>query len=84
MRLKERNGQKIFKVILILNGIHKFAYACARFIEYRNLNIYPVYFLRMIDKVMLFIFPKFSFYKDGIILNDINQMMPQKIFSVNI
>lgn len=65
-------------------GWHKFAYACARFKEYRNLNIYPVYFLRTIDKVLLFMFPRFSFYKDGIILNDVNQMMPQKIFSVNI
>jgi len=36
-----------------------------------------------IHNILLFIFPKFSFYKDGIILNDINQTMPQKIFSIN-
>jgi hypothetical protein len=65
-------------------GWHKFAYACARFRDYHNLNIYPVYFLRTCNEVLLFIFPKFSFYRDGIILNDSNQMIPQKIFSVNI
>lgn len=65
-------------------GWHEFAYACVRFIDYKNLNIYPVYFLRAIDKVMLFVFPKFSFYKNGIVLNDINQMISQKKFSVNI
>ena len=65
-------------------GWHKFAYACVRFIDYKNLNIYPVYFLRTIDKVLLFVFPKFSFYKNGIILNDTYQMIPQKLFSVSI
>jgi len=65
-------------------GWHKLAYASARFMTYKNLNIYPVYFLRTIDKVLLFIFPKFSFYKDGIILNDPDHMIPQKIFSINI
>jgi hypothetical protein len=65
-------------------GWHKFAYACVRFMAFKNLDIYPVYFLRTIGKVLLFIFPKFSFYKDGIILNDIRQMIPQKIFSVSI
>jgi hypothetical protein len=65
-------------------GWHKFAYACARFKEYNNLNIYPVYFLRTIDKVLLFVFPRFSFYKDGIILNEVSHMIPQKIYSVSI
>ena len=79
---KKEIGKNIESSINI--GWHKFAYGCARFIEFKNLDIYPVYFLRTIDKVLLFIFPKFSFYKDGIILNDIKRMKPEKIFSVSI
>ena len=43
-------------------GWHKFAYAATRFLNYQNLNVYPVYFLRIKDKVFLFLFPKFGFY----------------------
>ena len=65
-------------------GWHKFAYAAVRFLNYPELNIYPVYFLRSKNKVFVFVFPRFCFYEKGIILNDSEQMKPQQIFVITI
>jgi len=63
-------------------GWHKFAYPAVRFLKYENFDIYPVYFLRRPNRVILFVFPKFVGYNGGLILNDSKQMTPSKIFSV--
>jgi hypothetical protein len=63
-------------------GWHKFAFAAARFLNYSQLDIYPVYFLRAKSKVFVFVFPKFNFYEKGIVLNHSEQMKPQHVFVV--
>ncbi|HXW12438.1 MAG TPA: hypothetical protein VD694_06735, partial [Nitrososphaeraceae archaeon] len=63
-------------------GWHKFAYAGVRFLNYSGLNIYPIYFLRFRNKVYLFIFTRFDFHKNGVILNHPNQMKPQQVFVI--
>lgn len=61
-------------------GWHKFAYAGVRFLGYSELNIYPIYFLRFKNKVYLFIFPRFDFHENGVVLNHPSQMKPQQVF----
>ncbi len=65
-------------------GWHKFAFPAIRFLNYQNLNIYPIYFLRWSDRIILFVFPKFRSHDGGIILNDKKQMTPEKVFSIKI
>ena len=65
-------------------GWHKFAYAGVRFLNYQNLAVYPVYFLRLKNTVFLFVFPRLCFYEKGIILNDNKQMTPEKVFSISL
>lgn len=65
-------------------GWHKFAFAAIRFKNFLNLKIYPVYFLRGPKQVHLYAFPKFSFYGEGLILNDSKQMIPTSKFVVNL
>ena len=65
-------------------GWHKFAYAAIRFINYDGLKIYPVYSLRNPKQIFLFVFPQFKFHESGIILNDKLQMIPSKVFVVNL
>lgn len=65
-------------------GWHKFAFPAIRFLNYKNLDIHPIYFLRRTDRVILFIFPKFRGYAGGIILNDKRQMVPEKAFFIRI
>ena len=65
-------------------GWHKFAYAAIRFLNYENLHVYPIYFLRLKNMVFLFVFPHLNFYERGIILNDWKQMRPEKIFSITL
>jgi hypothetical protein len=65
-------------------GWHKFAFAAIRFIKYRGLRIFPVYFLRGDTKLFLFVFPQFRFHENGIILNDTSQMVPNNTFVVSL
>jgi len=65
-------------------GWHKIAFPAVRFQEYKNLKIYPIYFLRLRDKLLVFIFPQFSFHNKGIILNDKHQMTPEKTYEIPI
>jgi hypothetical protein len=65
-------------------GWHKFAYAGVRFLNYQNLDVYPIYFLRLKHRVFLFVFPHLNFHEKGIILNDNKQMTPEKIFSITL
>ena len=51
-------------------GWHKMAYPAARFSKINNYTIKPIYFLRWENTIHLFVFPKFQFYNDGIIIND--------------
>ena len=65
-------------------GWHKFAYAGVMFLNYQNLDVYSVYFLRLGRRVFLFVFPHLAFYKEGIVLNDNKHMTPEKIFSITL
>jgi hypothetical protein len=64
-------------------GWHKIAYPLNRF---RNLkaDIYPCYFLKNNSLVWLFVFPKFKFYNQGVILNDKLATKPEYIFRINL
>ncbi len=63
-------------------GWHKFAFSAARFLDYKDLQIFPIYFIRLKDSLLFFVFPKFNFHNNGIILNEKNQMIPKKIFKI--
>ena len=65
-------------------GWHKIAYAAARFLNHVGLKIYPVYFLRSPKQIFLFVFPQLNFHENGVILNDIAQMVPNYSFVVNL
>ena len=51
-------------------GWHKMAYPASRFSKINNYTIKPIYFLKWGNIIHLFVFPKFQFYNDGIIIND--------------
>ena len=51
-------------------GWHKMAYPASRFSKIDNYTTKPIYFLRGKNTIHLFVFPKFPFYNDGIIIND--------------
>ena len=51
-------------------GWHKMAYPASRFSKIDNYTTKPIYFLRYKNTIHLFVFPKFPFYNDGIIIND--------------
>lgn len=63
-------------------GWHKLAFPAIRFQEYKNLKIYPIYFIRLRDKLLVFTFPQFSFHNKGIILNDKHQMTSEKLYKI--
>ena len=65
-------------------GWHKFAFSAVRFLDYPDLKIYPIYFIRLKNSLLFFVFPKFNFYHNGVILNDKNQMIPKKIFKISL
>ena len=79
---KKAGGEGIKRYLDV--GWHKFAYAATRFINYAELKIYPVYFLRNPAQVILFVFPQFKFHEKGVILNDSAQMTPVHVFAVNL
>ncbi len=64
-------------------GWHKITYPINRFRKYEA-DIYPCYFLKNKDTVWLFVFPKFGFYNQGIVLNDKIATTPQHVFRVNL
>ena len=72
---QEQNGFDI--------GWHKIAYPVNRF---RDLNkpIHPCYFLRQKDQIYLYIFPEFTFYEKGIVVNDKKLFTPVKTFKINL
>ena len=65
-------------------GWHKMAYPAARFSKINNYTIKPIYFLRCKNIIHLFVFPKFQFHNDGIIINDKKNQIPEKIFRIDL
>ena len=64
-------------------GWHKMAYPASRFSKINNYTIKPIYFLKWGNIIHLFVFPKFQFYNDGIIINDKKNQIPEKIFRID-
>jgi len=64
-------------------GWHKMAYPASRFSKISNYTIKPIYFLKWGNIIHLFVFPKFQFYNDGIIINDKKNQIPEKIFRID-
>jgi hypothetical protein len=64
-------------------GWHKIAYPINRFRKF-NADIYPCYFLKNKCIVWLFVFPKFEFYNQGMVLNNKLATIPQHVFKVNL
>jgi hypothetical protein len=64
-------------------GWHKLAYPLSRF---RNLNlpIFPCYFLKQSNIIWLFLFPRYSFHNQGIILNNRDAIKPLYCFKLNL
>ena len=65
-------------------GWHKMAYPASRFSKIDNYTTKPIYFLRCKNTIHLFVFPKFPFYNDGIIINDKKNQIPEKIFRIDL
>ena len=65
-------------------GWHKMAYPASRFSKIDNYTTKPIYFLRYKNTIHLFVFPKFPFYNDGIIINDKKNQIPEKIFRIDL
>ena len=65
-------------------GWHKMAYPAARFSKINNYTIKPIYFLRCKNIIHLFVFPKFQFHDDGIVINDKKNQTPEKIFRIDL
>ncbi len=65
-------------------GWHKMAYPASRFSKISNYTIKPIYFLRWENTIHLFVFPKFQFYNDGIIINDKKNQIPEKTFRIDL
>ena len=65
-------------------GWHKMAYPAARFSKIDNYTIKPIYFLRCKNIIHLFVFPKFQFHNNGIIINDKKNQIPEKIFRIDL
>ena len=65
-------------------GWHKMAYSASRFSKIDNYTTKPIYFLRCKNTIHLFVFPKFPFYNDGIIINDKKNQIPEKIFRIDL
>ena len=65
-------------------GWHKMAYPAARFSKINNYTIKPIYFLRCKNIIHLFVFPKFQFHNDGIVINDKKNQIPEKIFRIDL
>lgn len=63
-------------------GWHKLAFTSQRFLKIEDLSVIPVYYLRQNNIIYLFVFPKMSNFKDGIMLNDENQFSAYKVFRV--
>jgi len=63
-------------------GWHKLAFTSQRFLRIEGLSVIPVYYLRQNDLIYLFVFPKMSSFRDGIVLNDENQFSTYKTFKV--
>jgi hypothetical protein len=65
-------------------GWHKLAYPASRFQKYENYKIKPIYLLKWGNITHLFVFPIFNFHNtDGIIINDKERLIPEKIFRVD-
>ncbi|MCW3984100.1 MAG: hypothetical protein NWE96_08915 [Candidatus Bathyarchaeota archaeon] len=64
-------------------GWHKIAYPLNRF-KKSNADIYPCYFLKNNNLVWLFVFPKFKFYNQGVVLNDTLATLPECVFRINL
>ncbi len=64
-------------------GWHKIAYPIARFRDLKAPK-FPCYFLKQKKTVWIFVFPPYSFYKGGILLNDQNEIVPQYTFRINL
>ena len=65
-------------------GWHKLAYPASRFQKYTNYKIKPIYLLKWGNVTHLFVFPIFNFHNtDGIIINDKERLIPEKIFRVD-
>ena len=65
-------------------GWFKMAYPASRFSKIDNYTTKPIYFLRCKNTIHLFVFPKFPFYNDGIIINDKKNQIPETIFRIDL
>ena len=65
-------------------GWFKMAYPACRFSKIDNYTTKPIYFLKCKNTIHLFVFPKFPFYNDGIIINDKKNQIPEKIFRIDL
>lgn len=63
-------------------GWHKLAFTSQRFLKIENLSVIPVYYLRQNNIIYLFVFPKMTSFRDGIILNDESQFSKYETFKV--
>lgn len=65
-------------------GWHKLAYPASRFKKFKNHSIIPIYLLKWENTTHLFVFPIFKFHQDdGIIINDFEQLKPERIFRID-
>jgi len=62
---------------------HKLTYSANRFRDY-NVSLFPVYFLRRQNEILVFVFPKIQFYQSGIIINDSQAMTPKRIYRAKV
>jgi len=65
-------------------GWHKIAYPASRFRKYEKYKIIPVYFLKWEDIIHLFVFPVFKFHNNGIIINNREAQMPERVFRIDL
>ena len=65
-------------------GWHKMAYPASRFSKIDNYTTKPIYFLRCKNTIHIFVFPKFQFHNDGVIINDEENQIPEKIFRIDL
>ena len=65
-------------------GWFKMAYPACRFSKIDNYTTKPIYFLRCKNTIHIFVFPKFQFHNDGVIINDEENQIPEKIFRIDL
>ncbi len=63
---------------------HKLAYPANRFRKFSNARIHPCYFLKKGRKVFFSVFPNFTFFNEGVVLNERKFFTPLETFEIDI